>query len=250
MRKDKLIWGICILLFLAGGVFFNIFPSPESGEGLKIVDWFAVLSSSATAVAAIAAWQAASVAQRQAFDSSRSIRWQMHKMHQESFDEWLDGIETDLGVKFSRRHELYDVIFPFNRDPAKDFIEKGSQKILEWHASFDSLVEVFCRRTLPGQLELETWAVDYVWLAGDLNYICFPPENRQLYIGGSIPSGLCLENYELVLPVMGQVLLRLSNFAFYQKYPQAIDMTKEFEWGFKKFIDEVRTEEWHQHQYK
>ncbi|MNO06942.1 hypothetical protein D3C81_2289350 [compost metagenome] len=73
---------------------------------MKLGDWFAALSAIATAAAAFAAWKAASAAQKQSSDGAVSIRRQTYKMHYDMFNEWLDGIEEELKVKFYRRYEL------------------------------------------------------------------------------------------------------------------------------------------------
>ncbi|ULT72983.1 hypothetical protein [Pseudomonas sp. BC42] len=217
---------------------------------MKLVDWFAALSAIATAVAAFAAWKAASAAQKQSFDTGLSTRRQTYKTHSDSFNEWLDGIEAEFKVKFFRRYELYDSIFPNNRNPDLEFSEVGSVEVEAWRNSFESLVSMACRPARLHIREVEGWAADHMFLAGHMRYSYLDSSAVQLFFDDSIPSGLSLENYQSSLGVMGAVLTGLSKFSFRGDYVGSRGFSKEFNESFIGLINQVANESWHQHSYR
>lgn len=250
MTKDKVIWGGCIGLFLAGGLFTHAFAGAPPAEGVKLVDWFAILSAVATAIAAFAAWRAASAAQKQSFDTAISIRRQTHKMHVESFNEWLDGMESEFGIKFFRRYELYETMFPCNRNPALEFSEVGNSEIQSWQRSFAKLADLSCNPIQPSRREVERWIGDFMWLAGCMKYTFLSVSEVQVYLDNRIPSGISFDNYKRVLPVMGMVLNGLLKFAFINGRSSDRGMSAEFEFAFSDFIESILNDSWHQHAYR
>ncbi|WP_074752131.1 hypothetical protein [Pseudomonas abietaniphila] len=87
-------------LFVARALFSYAAFGAALADEFRLIDYFSVISTVATAVAAYAAWRAASAVQKQSFDSALSGRQQLYRMHVESFNEWLDGIEADQQVVF------------------------------------------------------------------------------------------------------------------------------------------------------
>jgi hypothetical protein len=250
MIRDRVIWGVCVGLFLAGGVFFRLSHESASTGDFKLVDWFSIISAVATAVAAIAACMAASVAKKQSFDAAVTTRWQMYKMHSDSFNAWLDGIEEDSKVKFFRRHELYDSIFPNNRDPLLGFTDRAGPELIAWQRSFGKLTHLACQRSEPEFRLVGDWVHGCMMLAGYMRYTSLSPEKGQIFLGGWIPTRVCLENYEKILPVMSQVLGRLSSFAFCPGETFDKGTTSEFKEGFKYFVKRVVNDGWDQHEYR
>ena len=250
MVRDRVIWAVCIGLFLTGGIFFRIFPESSSISTLGVVEWFSILSAIATAIAAIAAWKAASIARKQSFDTALTTRWQMHKMHLESFYEWLNGIESDQGVTFYRRQELYDSMFPSNRDPSLAFSEKGSDEVVAWQRSLDRLADLACNPTMIGSRQVEHWVGDYAMLTGYIKYSLLKPGQKQFYLDDRLPSGVSIDNYEIILSVMSNVMFRLSKFAFLEARHGYRGMTNEFKYSFKEFFSDVVHKNYNQHTYR
>lgn len=250
MITDRVIWGCCVALFLAGGLFFNGFFGRAEGGIMMIDSWFTALSAIATAAAAFAAWKAASAAQKQSFDSAISIRRQTHKLHFDSFNEWLDGVEGEFKVKFYRRYELYDSIFPNNRNPDLLFTEVGCDEVDAWRHSYERLVAAAC---MPARLqwrEVEGWVSQYMLLAGRMRYSYAALSDTQLLFGGDLPTGLSLDNYQRALSVMGVVLTALSTFSFRGDRISNHGFTSEFDESFLSFIDAVANDSYNQHHYR
>ena len=250
MITDRVIWGGCVGLFLVGGLFFQGFFGSAEGEGMKLVDWFTALSAVATAAAAFAAWKAASAAQRQSFDTTISTRRQTHKTHFDSFNEWLDGLQEEFKVKFYRRYELYDSIFPNNRNPDLPFSEVGCDEVDAWRRSFENLVATACKPVGLSIREVESWATDYTILAGHMRYSYTDGVVAQLFFDDRLPSGLSLDNYQVALSVMGAVLTGLSKFSFRGDHIGCRGFSKEFSACFVGLINVVANESWHQHSYR
>jgi len=208
------------------------------------------VSAIAAAIAAFAAWRAASIANKQSTDSAASIRWQMYKMHLESFYQWLDGIEADQGVTFYRRQELYDSMFPFNRDPSLAFSEKASGEVVAWKQGLDRLADIACRPSLFGYREIETWIGDYMMLTGFMKYTLIKPNTKQFFMDNRIPSGVSVDNYEEILKVMSAVIFSLSKFSFVEAKHGYRGMTPEFRSVFNDFFIAVMMNGYNQHSYR
>lgn len=215
-----------------------------------IADIVGGFSAIAAAVAAFAAWRAASIANKQSTDSALSIRWQMYKMHQESFNEWLQGIESDQGVVFYRKHELYEIMFPFNRDPSQAFSDKGSTEVVAWGNSFEKLSDQACTHKALGPREVESWVFDYARTIGYMRYYLLPINDKQFFIDNRLATGISFDNYELVLPVMYKVVERLSRFAFVDCVHGYRGMTPEFKDSFMGFYFEVSMNNYNDHSYR
>lgn len=249
MINDRVIWGGCVGLFLTGGLFAYAFSGGAS-EGFKIVDLFAIISAVATGFAAYAAWKAASAAQKQSFDSAISIRRQTHKSHFESFNEWLDGIESEFAVKFYRRYELYETMFPSNRNPSLEFSEVGSREIQSWQRSFTKLADLACYPAQPGKREVESWAADFARIAGYMKCTFLPLSEKQIYLDDRLPTGISSVNYQRVLPLMGMVLTGLCSFSFIEGRSSDRGMSREFDFAFTDFVEAILTSSWNNHSYR
>ena len=246
---DRVIWTACLGLFLAGGIFSQAAFGSNTDKPFTLIDCFSILSAVATAIAAYAAWRAASAAQRQSFDTAASGRRQSYRTHVESFNEWLDGIEADQGVEFYRRHELYESMFPKNRNPSLEFTEVGDPEIAAWANSFKALADMACDPTTPEWRFVERWVGDFASLCGYMKLKVLDPARDQVRLGGIVTSGVCRENFERVLPVMGMVLTSLSDFAFVKGATRDRGMSQQFKDGFVDFLDAVQINGWNQHQY-
>ncbi|NVZ70540.1 hypothetical protein [Pseudomonas costantinii] len=250
MNKDWVVWCGCVGLFLAGGIYFNMLPSLVWKKEVGVADVVGGCSAIAAAVAAFAAWRAASIANKQSTDSALSIRWQMYKMHQDGFNEWLKGIEADQGVTFYRKNDLYEVMFPFNRDPSQTFSDKGSAEVAAWGRSFESLADRACTPKFLGARDLEMWVFDYANTIGYMRYYLLPVKDMQFFLDNRLPTGINVDNYEKVLPVMSMVIERLSKFAFVDFTGGYRGMTNEFKESLMDFYFEVSINNYNQHSYR
>lgn len=246
---DRVIWTGCLCLFAAGALFSHAAFGAAPADGFRIVDYFSILSTVATAIAAFAAWRAASAAQKQSFDTAMSGRWQMYRTHFEFFNDRLDGIEVDQQIVFYRRHELYESMFPKNRNPALGFTEVGDKEISAWSASFNKLADMACSSVPSDRRTIEHWVADYMFLTGYMRFTALHPERDQIQLDGRLPSGISRENVEKALPVMGMVLSSLSAFAFIGQGSHSRGMSSEFKTAFIDFVDAIQIHDWHQHKY-
>lgn len=250
MKKDWMVWCGCVGLFLAGGIYFNMLPDFVWKKEIGVADVVGGLSAIAAAVAAFAAWRAASIANKQSTDSALSIRWQMYKMHLESFNEWLQGIESDQGVVFYRKHELYEVMFPSNRDPSQMFSDKGSAEVISWGNSFGKLADLACTYKALGSREVEMWVFEYARLTGYMKYSLLSVNNKQFFLDNRLPTGVSVDNYDVVLSVMSDVVDRLSKFAFVEPAQGWRGMTAQFKESFMDFYFDVSMNDYNQHSYR
>jgi hypothetical protein len=244
------VWCGCIGLFLAGGIYFNMLPRVVWKTEVGVADVVGGFSAIAAAVAAFAAWRAASIANKQSTDSALSIRWQMYKMHLDSFNEWLQGIEFDQGVVFYRKHELYEIMFPFNRDPSEAFSDKGSSEVVSWANSFKRLADVACTYKALGPREIEEWIFDYARITGYMRYYLLSPDDKQFFFDNRLATGVSIDNYEDVLPAMNSIVERLSKFAFVDLKYGYRGMTAEFKESFMGFYFDVSMNNYNQHSYR
>lgn len=245
-----MVWCGCFGLFLTGGIYFNMLPHLVWKMEVGVSDVVGGCSAIAAAVAAFAAWRAASIANKQSTDSALSIRWQMYKMHLDSFNEWLQGIESDQSVVFYRKHELYEIMFPFNRDPSQAFSDKGSLEVIAWANSFKRLADVACTYKPLGSRDIEAWVFDYARITGYMRYYLLPPDDKQFFLDNRLATGVSIDNYEVVLPVMYKVVERLSKFAFVESTHGYRGMTTDFKESFMEFYFDVSMRSYNQHSYR
>lgn len=249
MKRDWLIWASCVLLFLAGGIYSNMLPEFVWRGEIGFSDIVSGASAVAAAFAAFAAWRAASVAQRQSFDTALTTRWQMYKMHVDSFYTWLDSIESDQKVVFFKRHELYEIMFPCNRDPSLEFSDKGSAEVSAWCSKFASVIGQACLPKTLGDREMGSWINDYVVLNDFIKYEFIPASEPQFYLDGRIATGITIDKYEQALKVMSNVLLGLSKFSFVQYVNPYRSLSEEFRSSLSSFFRSVTMSGCSEHAY-
>jgi hypothetical protein len=244
------------MLFFGGVVWGRLIPSSDFWL-IKIDGFFAVASSLATAVAAVAAWKAAQINKGQ-WDSSRKqtdianeqSRLQFYMQHWFTFNEWLDEIERDNNVKFYKRASLYESIFPRNRNFSEPFSPVGDSEVFSWHSRFGKLVDRTCSPIGFEGRDAESWFSEYVMLAAYMHYSYLSPEDEQLVLGDTLPSGVSIENYEHVLVVMGNVLESLSKFSFCDGSPCSKGMSQVVKSGIGEFINSAQSNYSKNHRYR
>lgn len=252
MRFDCVVWLGCALLFAAGFVWAQLTPEAVSASKSEL-SWegiFSVTSAIATAIAAGAACYAAFVAKQQSGQNSVQSRWQIYLMHYESFKGWIREVELDVGVHFSRPSQLYDSIFPNNRNVSLPFTAIGNDEVLAWHASYEKMVAPMCSPLEPSENALLNWFTGYVELKDYLLYSKFEPGKEQLVLGDTVPTEISIENYASIVPDMGEVLERLSDFCFIAGCPKFRGLTHQFNRCARSFINSAQSRYANEHQYR
>lgn len=245
-NKDVLIWVWCFLLFAAGAVWGQIIPTEQASKWDK---FFSLVTSLATCGAAIAAWNAAEIAKQQSVQNSASMRWQMYKTHWDSFNDWLDGMERELAVEFFGRTALYDSLFPRNRK-GEDFSVVGSDIFLTWYSLFFEVNRIVSACEEPNRAEIAEWAKGYLDLASSMHFSYGRAQADQLWLGGVVPTGITLKNYDHVTADAGIILQGLADFAYRENCPGGKDVSGPFRAGFDYFIVSVINGSWRQHEFR
>ncbi|MFJ3367305.1 hypothetical protein [Pseudomonas sp. NPDC086251] len=234
MGKDWLVWALCCALFASGIVFSKIVPGQ-----LGLTDFIGMISALGTLAAAIAAWQSAKISAQMAAGSRSSERLSNLAEHRKQFDEMLTQTERDLGVVFYDRVNLYDRVFPTNRNPLLQFKVEGDLKRLEgWKKSYFSIIE-YLRH--PGDLLIERWVFAVMNLTGEICVRNVSVETEQVYISGYTPSGFNEENVSRYMGNLCSVLGRISNFGMIDANLHLMAESSRFEDAFEKFVIQVKS---------
>lgn len=197
MKKDWVIFTGCIGLFASGFIFarllaqFGYLPAIffKWEDKLDIGTIFNIVAAIATALAAYAAFRSADTARSAAKDSRAFARIQTYTSHQQQFDRLLDECQTEMGVAFFRRIELYDKIFPTNRNSEKPFTSYAEGALVRrWANRYDQLRGDVESDAAPDDEGFCRWIVGCVSLANDMNFTFKEPSEGQIWLDGSVYS--------------------------------------------------------------
>lgn len=252
MRKDWVDWGLCILLFFSGVVFSKFCTDSDFLAFLRDFDssqWIAAFSSLATAAAAIAAWKAADTSKSQANASAQQSRWQMYRMHCESFVTLLEDIESDYQVRFYRKTELYDAVFPCNRDVRKEFSSEAGPELHAWLSEVKKLSDFCCDQRAKSPGEVADFFLRYGQLCGYMKYT-MPVVGPQIYLDGKLPTGICRDNFKKVIPALSDALKSISVFSFVEYEHSWRGMEASIAIEIRSFINKVSSGLMSEHSYK
>lgn len=97
---------------------------------------------------------------------------------------------------------------------------------------------------------MEMWVFDYANTIGYMRYYLLPVKDMQFFLDNRLPTGINVDNYEKVLPVMSMVIERLSKFAFVNFTSGYRGMTNEFKESLMDFYFEVSINNYNQHSYR
>lgn len=218
MKKDKLIWLVCIGLFLAGGVFFHILPDFSWDKEIGVTDAIGLMSAMAAAFAAIAAWRSATVSQKAADQSRLFSRMQAYILHRQHFEVLLGQVEKDCSVLFIKRDELYNDIFPDNRHMDREFNMRSTGiQVDSWKSSFKSLMARSNKYSEMEFRELSSWMIDQVLLSGNFLRFNFEIEGPMFHLGG-IKTNIGIDQPMLLLKKISDVLNQLLVFGMVDEY--------------------------------
>jgi hypothetical protein len=244
-----MVWmGVC-LVFICGAIWGKVFPSGDFWS-VKVTDVFGGISAVATAIAAYAAWQAAKTSKEQSEDSARQNRWQIYVSHYDLFNRHLDGMEKDFNIDFIRRNELYEKMFPNNRNIFIPFSPIGDDQVVIWHDEYRKLESLSRKQMLPNDQEICVWLSGCSWLAGQIQLSMLKDDELQFFLGDGVPTGINLENFENALPKIASVLERLSNFSCKNGSPIYNGMTWQMRNGIRSFINSVASGANVEHSYR
>jgi len=141
-------------------------------------------------------------------------------------------------------------MFPSNRDPSQMFSDKGSEDVVSWGNSFGKLADLACTYKNLGARDLEMWVFDYARLTGYMKYSLLTINNKQFFLDNRLPTGVSIDNYDVVLSVMSDVVGRLSKFAFVEPAQGYRGMTGQFKESFMDFYFDVSMNNYNQHSYR
>jgi hypothetical protein len=230
MKKDRIIIIGCVGLFASGFVFarllaqFGYLPAVFFvwEEKLDIGTIFNIVAAIATALAAYAAFRSADTARVAATDSRAFARIQMYIQHQQQFDRLLDESQTEMGIAFFRRIELYDNMFPNNRQADKPFsLHADPATILKWGNRYDQLSGIAESKTPPSEEEFPKWMIGCMELANRMNFTHKPIKEGQIYL---YSRNYSFFDSEPARPLhdLAEVIHRLARFGLINRAPKIL----------------------------
>lgn len=218
MKKDKMIWLVCLGLFLAGGIFFHILPDFSWDKEIGVTDAIGLISAMAAAFAAIAAWRSVIVSQKSAEQSRLFSRMQAYILHRQHFEVLLGQMEKEYSVVFIRRDALYNNIFPDNRYMDREFnMRSTGVQVDSWKSSFKSLMARTNIHSAMDFRELSSWMIDQVMLSWNFLNFDFEIEGPMFHLGG-IKTNIGVDQPMLLLKKISGVLNQLLVFGMVDEY--------------------------------
>ncbi|WP_409487916.1 hypothetical protein ACK1U3_18395 [Pseudomonas promysalinigenes] len=229
-----------MMLFLAGGVFFNIIPEIKFKSEISISDFVGGLSAIAAAVAAYASWKAANISKQSAEDSKSFTRVQLYMSHREDFIELLDYIAAELKVVFFRKNDLYAKLFPNNHYSGAVFEAKASDGVIDvWLAEYEEIKLVTSRE--PIDLELDLWVMRCSTLSEEMHFVFPQSKEPQLYLHAFELPIQTQFTQSPARPVfyLGEVMNHLRSFSGYGKIEPLLLADHPFEHHFSNYFARI-----------
>jgi len=235
MKKDWIVLGGCVCLFSAGYVFSRLIAQllhpTELGltweNKIDIGTIFNIVAAVATSLAAFAAFQSAKIARDAAKDSQAFARTQTYTSHQQQFDRLLDECQSEMGIAFFRRIELYDKLFPANRDSSKPFNTFGNSALIRaWSDSYAKLRSVVANDVPPEFEGIHEWMIGCLVLANEINFTHKEPTQGQVWFNDKTYTffdhrpGKPLHN-------LAEVIYRVARFSLIEQPPGHIKNSEQ-----------------------
>ncbi|VVN43938.1 hypothetical protein [Pseudomonas fluorescens] len=238
MKKDWVVWGGALLLFLSGFLWAQFLPNSEfwkSEFDMKPVDYFSVASAIATAIAAFAAWRSASISSVAATDSRTFSRMQAYILHKQQFEVLLSDIEKELSVIFKEKNNLYNDIFPNNRHIEKPFtMTAHGTQFDAWGETFKILVTQTNQYPPMDERELREWLIDQAMLTGDYLRFNFKIEDKSFRLG-ALDTHVSALNPMFSLMLSSKVLNHFYVFGMVYEYLEMSTPSHYFVESLEKF---------------
>ena len=221
MKKDWVIWGGAVSLFISGFLWAQFLPNSEfwkSEFDMKPVDYFSVASAIATAIAAFAAWRSASISSVATTDSRTFSRMQAYILHRQQFEVLLSDIEKELSVIFKEKNGLYNDIFPDNRHIDRAFSMKAhGLEFSAWAETLKTLVAKTNKFPPMQQRELRSWMFDQALLTGNYLRFSFKIEGQSFRLG-TFDTQISIDDSMLALRLSSRILNHFSVFGMTDTY--------------------------------
>ncbi len=239
---DRMVWAGCLLLFLAGGVWFNVVPEFTWKKEVSVADFVGGVSAIAAAFAAYASWKAANISKASADDSKYFARAQLYMSHRKDFFELIDYVASELKVVFFRKNDLYRKLFPGNHYSGRSFDTIGNLDVVnEWRSSYAELVLITGQA--PSDLALVRWIIECSNLSDSMHF-AFPRLDDiepELYLFVKTDPIQTQFSRTPARPVflLGEVLNHLLSFCGHERIEPLLMDRHPFEDHYLSFFDRV-----------
>lgn len=240
---DRMVWVGCVLLFFAGGVYFNILPDLTWKTEVSFADVVGGFSAIAVAFAAYASWKAANIAKRSAEDSRSFTRAQLYMSHRQDFTELLDYIASELQVIFYRKNDLYYKLFPRNHYSGDTFEAVGhSDLVANWAAKYSDIVSF--TEGAASDSELDDWILKCSNLSDDMNF-AFPSlkdDEPELYLYADLNPIQTQFSINPARPVflLAEVMNHIFAFCASKKIEPLVMDGHPFEEHYLRYFNKIR----------
>lgn len=241
---DRMVWAGCALLFLAGGVYFNIFPLLTWKKEVSVGDVLGGVSAIAAAFAAYASWKAANISKQSAEDSKLFTRAQLYVSHRQAFVELIDYLSSELDVVFVRKYELYQRLFPRNHYSGNHFDTDGNPAVLDdWAEKYQAIVD--CTGRALSDVELDFWIMACGKMGEDLQFELKPQKGLKIFLFGDNPleainTGFTSDPARQVF-YFGEVMNRIYAFCGRQPVSPLLMDGHDFQIRFKEFFFKIKS---------
>ncbi|WP_125929509.1 hypothetical protein [Pseudomonas putida] len=236
---DRMVWAGCVLLFLAGGIYFNILPLLIWKKEVSAGDVVGGISAIAAACAAYASWKAANISKQSAEDSKLFTRAQLYMSHRQDFVDLVDYLSQELDVVFVRKYELYQRLFPRNHYSGNHFDAYGNQAVLDdWAQKYKAIVEATTREL--SDVELDIWIMACIKMGEDLQFEFKPQKGPKIYLFAETPSDSIVTGFTSdptrQVFYFGEVMNRIYAFCGRQPIELLLMDGHKFQVQFKEYF--------------
>lgn len=241
---DRVVWVGCALLFLAGGVYFNILPNLTWKKEVSVADVVGGISAIAAAFAAYASWKAANISKQSAQDSKSFTRAQLYMSHRQDFTELLDYIASELKVVFYRKNDLYYKLFPRNHYSGETFEAVGQKDVIaDWSIKYSEIVS-FTNKESGSDTEIDDWIIKCSNLSDSMNF-AFPrlgDNDPELYLYACSDPIQTQFSTSPARPVflLAEVMNHIFAFCACKKIEPLIMDGHPFEARYLRYFDKVK----------
>lgn len=241
---DRIVWVGCALLFLAGGVYFNILPLLTWKKEISAGDIVGGLSAIAAAFAAYASWKAANISKQSAEDSKLFTRAQLYMSHRQDFLDLIDYLSGELDIVFVRKYELYQRLFPRNHYSGNHFDVDGNPAVLDdWAEKYKAIIKMTTLDLSDAQLEV--WIMACGKMGEDLQFEFKPKKGLKIFLFAKTPSdsintGFTFDPARQVFH-FGEVMNRIYAFCGYQQIRPLLMDGHDFQIKFKEYFIKIKS---------
>jgi hypothetical protein len=244
LKKDWVVWVGCVALFISGGICFHMLPEFVWKKEVSVADVVGGMSAVAAAFAAYASWKAANVSKRSAEDSKLFTRGQLYMSHRQNFIELLDYVSDELQIKFIRKYELYQRLFPRNHYSGNYFDAEGESEVLSgWAEKYKEIVSL--AEFDLSDSDLDVWMMGCCSLGEDMQFEFIPQKGPKIFLFGETPSdsictGFSFDPARQVF-YFGEVINRLYAFCGRESITPLLMDRHDFQIHFRKYFLKIQS---------